>query len=329
MCTISVIIPVYNVEKYLKECLESVLIQTFKDFEIILINDGSTDSSGDIIDYYSKKYSSIKAITTENQGLSCARNIGIEASSGEYLFFLDSDDKIFKNAFEIFISEINSKKLDALFFSSDVFMDEDLCTTKSHLYSRPKNICDKIISGIDFFNYSMELKKYIVSSCMFICSREAVGQLRFYPNIYHEDNLFTTQLLISGRLNRVYCIDDSLYHRRVRANSITTQIKSKKHIEGLIVVVKELNKLISKITDKKTKVILSYFISDTLHQVLFLSTKVYPFWVPISLRKYVLSFSLNITHGKKQLAIRSIAPHSYEMLLTLRALIKNNYFRCV
>ena len=92
MPKVSVIIPVYNVEQYLNRCIDSVLNQTYKDFEIILVDDGSTDKSGEICDVYAEKDSRITVIHKENGGLSDARNFGIDAARGDFLTFLDSDD---------------------------------------------------------------------------------------------------------------------------------------------------------------------------------------------------------------------------------------------
>ena len=91
---ISIIIPVYNVEKYLRECLDSILAQSYKDFEIILADDGSTDSSGNICDEYSMKYENIKVLHKNNNGLSSARNAGLDIAQGEYILFIDSDDVV-------------------------------------------------------------------------------------------------------------------------------------------------------------------------------------------------------------------------------------------
>ena len=101
----SVIVPVYNVEKYLKECLDSILSQTFKDFELILVNDGSKDSSPAICDEYAEKDSRVKVIHKENGGQSTARNMGIEKATGEFAVFLDSDDLLSPNTFEILIEK--------------------------------------------------------------------------------------------------------------------------------------------------------------------------------------------------------------------------------
>ena len=108
---ISIIIPVYNVSKYLRVCLDSVINQTYKDLEIICINDGSLDNSLDILKEYSNKDNRIIIIDKKNSGVSAARNDGIERSSGEYLFFIDSDDYIDNDFIEVFYN--NAKKNDS------------------------------------------------------------------------------------------------------------------------------------------------------------------------------------------------------------------------
>ena len=116
MTKISIIVPVYNVEKYLKECLDSLINQTLEDIEIICINDGSTDNSLAILEEYQKKDSRIKVFSQRNQGVSAARNLGIEKATGEYLTFLDSDDRLELNTCEILYKETIAKNSDFLFF---------------------------------------------------------------------------------------------------------------------------------------------------------------------------------------------------------------------
>ena len=115
---ISVIIPVYNTEKFLVKCLDSVINQTFKDLEIICINDGSPDNSLQILEEYKKKDERIKIIDQNNQGVSVARNNGIENANGEYIFFLDSDDYIDKNFFEIFYKNAKTNNSDLVILNS-------------------------------------------------------------------------------------------------------------------------------------------------------------------------------------------------------------------
>ncbi|HFD6724085.1 TPA: glycosyltransferase family 2 protein, partial [Enterococcus faecium] len=97
---VSVIVPIYNVEKYLRKCVDSLLSQTLKEIEIVLVDDGSPDASGEIADEYQKKYSNVKTIHRENGGLGPARNTGIENATGEYVAFLDSDDWVESDMYE-------------------------------------------------------------------------------------------------------------------------------------------------------------------------------------------------------------------------------------
>ena len=100
MVKISVVIPVYNVEKYLEQCLDSVIAQSFEDIEVICVNDGSTDSSLEILKRYADNDSRIKIISQKNKGAGAARNVGIENAAGEYVYFMDSDDYLNADAFE-------------------------------------------------------------------------------------------------------------------------------------------------------------------------------------------------------------------------------------
>ncbi|PGS52657.1 glycosyltransferase [Bacillus sp. AFS041924] len=116
MALISVIIPVYNVEKYLSTCLDSVLAQTMIDFEVLLINDGSTDGSKNICDHYSNKDKRIKVYHKKNSGPSCARNFGIQEASGEYIMFIDADDYIEQDTFKIVNLEVERFGADIVVF---------------------------------------------------------------------------------------------------------------------------------------------------------------------------------------------------------------------
>ena len=121
---ISVIIPAYNSEKYLERCLDSVLNQTYKDLQIIVVDDGSTDNSGQILDDYAMKDSRVEVIHIENGGVSNARNTGIERAKGEYIAFVDSDDAIKENMYEELLQVIENTNVDIV--SSDLLMDDKL-----------------------------------------------------------------------------------------------------------------------------------------------------------------------------------------------------------
>ena len=112
----SVVVPVYNVEKYLRECVDSILAQSFEDFELILVDDGSKDSSGAICDEYAQQDARVKVIHKENGGQSTARNLGIEAAKGEFAIFLDSDDMICDNNFFADIHGVAEGNTDVIVF---------------------------------------------------------------------------------------------------------------------------------------------------------------------------------------------------------------------
>jgi len=126
----SIIIPIYKVEKYLNEAIDSVLMQTFKDYELILVDDGSPDKCGEICDEYSQRYSFIRTFHKQNGGLSDARNYGLQYANGEYIIFLDSDDKYATEDFLKNVSkEIENHKPDMVIWGRKTFLDS---TNKVH-----------------------------------------------------------------------------------------------------------------------------------------------------------------------------------------------------
>lgn len=145
---ISVIVPVYNVEKYLSRCIDSIINQTYLDIEVLLIDDGSTDSSGKICDEYAKKDNRIRVFHLENGGVSLARNYGIDKSNGDFICFVDSDDWLEKNALEEMLSFIKEQGVELGIFSfrsefgkthKDYFIDELSCTPKE-LFQNANNL---------------------------------------------------------------------------------------------------------------------------------------------------------------------------------------------
>ena len=147
---ISVIIPVYNVEKYLKTCIDSVLTQDFKDYEIILVNDGSTDNSPIICDEYAEKYDCVSVIHQKNKGLGGARNTGIDAARGEYLLFLDSDDFILPEAFSYLTNIMAGNNPDIVCFGRKNVLENG--ETDSFCYVWDSG--EKVLSAKDYFmNY--------------------------------------------------------------------------------------------------------------------------------------------------------------------------------
>lgn len=235
---ISVIIPAFNAENYIEECIQSVIENKQDNLEVIIINDGSIDRTAEIISSFKENF--IKVIHTENQGQSAARNIGISISTGDYIIFLDSDDKLHKNALLRLTEEIITQKADVIFFESQVFFDDDLLSGKFNPnYDRNPTLENKKFSGVDFFKHSIQINNYIVSPCLFIASKEAISGTTFKEGIIHEDNLFTTSILLGKNIS-VMCIKEKLHLRRVRHGSVMTQLKNQKHLDGYHACINEL-----------------------------------------------------------------------------------------
>lgn len=223
---LSIIVPVYNVEKYLSKCIDSIVNQNFEFFEILLINDGSTDSSDKICDKYAILDDRIKVIHQENLGLSEARNTGIYYAKGMYLWFVDGDDWIAENAVNTLYEVSKTSDYDLISFSFTEYYDDQ------GTFSNPKNVQEiNAKSGIDFINQS---KFFFTSACVTIYRNEFLKRHKFSfkKNQIHEDDYFN--LLCFGKVKNIVKIPVSLYFYRRRFNSLTTDI-SIKAIEKRIV----------------------------------------------------------------------------------------------
>ena len=213
----SVIIPVYNVEAYLSECLDSVLNQTFEDWEAICVNDGSTDSSYAILEEFASKDSRLKIVNQPNGGLSAARNTGLKAAVGEYVLFLDSDDWLEGGALERVSESLTDE--DMLCFSGRRFFEKESRYHEADQL-RPRSYA----TGMDYYNENALSVRDFAFVCVVLRAykREFLlsHDLWFKEGIFHEDNLFTP--LACYFAEKVKVINDCLYDYRVRANSITT-----------------------------------------------------------------------------------------------------------
>lgn len=210
---ISVIIPVYNVEKYLKRCINSVLEQTYKDYEILLINDGSTDTSGLICDDYASKHTNIHIIHKTNKGLSDTRNVGISNAKGEYIYFLDSDDYIIPNCLEILYTNLKDNNADLscgnfAFFDDNHPVDNNTSENNKILINTGEKACIKLLYG----------KNYYTSSCNILIKKEIAQKNLFPVGKYHEDEMTTFRYFLNSSF--VVKTNINTYHYYQRAGSI-------------------------------------------------------------------------------------------------------------
>ena len=276
---VSVIIPVYNTEKYLEEAINSIINQTLQEIEIIVVNDASTDNSGKILEEFAQKDSRIKVLTHEkNKGLSEARNTGIKEICGEYLYFFDSDDILELDCLELCYNKSSTENLDFLFFDAFTFYDEkDKPKQKLLNYQRTTDLVSKIYSGIEILEILLKKKAYKDPVWLSFIKTSYLNflNLSFIPVIYHEDVLFSLQLYIEAQ--RVGFISRSFFHRRMRGNSIMGKL-SVKNIDDMLFIVREMIKRKKNTNSIKTKKLLNIKIKKTL---MYLSKKILAFDIKI------------------------------------------------
>ena len=224
---VSIVVPVYNVERYLGACLDSLLRQTFGDFELICIDDGSTDGSPAILAEYAARDGRMKVVTQANAGLSAARNAGMDAAVGDYIYFIDSDDCIVDNAIERCVDICERDNLDQLVFGCSVKAESDVVDEKELLkkeafYRLPESLCGEAMPGPSFLRKSIQGGGYFPSVPLRFMRREVLVKtgLRFPAGLLHEDEYFTPLLLLQSR--RAEAIADRFYVRRMRDGSIMT-----------------------------------------------------------------------------------------------------------
>lgn len=238
---VSIIIPVYNVEEYLDECILSAINQTLDDIEIIAIDDKSTDSSLDILNEYKEKYDFVKVISNErNMGVSITRNIGIHHAKGEYIYFLDSDDYIDLEAMEVCYKKAKENNLDIITFDAEMFRDKEYTGTNfNESYERDKIIKSECISGEDFFSKYYPLGAYRSTLWLNLYKKEFLvkNSLFFYDGIIHEDDLHSFKAFLLAE--KVLYIPKKFIKRRMRNNSIMTSSTYKRRIECMEVVLRE------------------------------------------------------------------------------------------
>lgn len=237
MIELSFIVPVYNVENYLPRCIESILKQNICDFELILIDDGSTDKSGVICDWYAQNQKNIKVIHKKNEGLSEARNCGLSSASGVYILFVDSDDYIDDVSGMLTICSDN--KLDLLTGNAvKVGMDHKESLMK-------KNILNglKVETGKEILKRELKAQSMEMTACISLYSRTFLldNGLYFKKGLLHEDEQWTPRVFLSAE--RAAVSDTVFYHYILRANSITE--KKDKAVNAVHVkrIVEELERI--------------------------------------------------------------------------------------
>jgi len=265
---ISIIVPVYNVEKYIFKCLESILNQQekIKNYEVIIVDDGSPDNSINIINTFIDKFENIQLIRQKNQGLSIARNTGLNAAIGKYIWFVDSDDTIKNNALYLIYNIIKTNNVDVI---ATRLNRVDEITGKEEMELYP---------GI---TYVIEGKEYLFkgfnsgASQRFIMNRDFLlkNNLHFMPNVYHEDAEFGPKMLYTA--NSLYILEKPVYNYLLRSSgSIMKNIKIK-NLEDLILIFHSLENFKENYVTEEDKTFFEYIAYRNLQAVLSFSRNIW------------------------------------------------------
>lgn len=240
--TLSIIIPCYNVEKYIEECLESVCNDRDADIEVICVNDGSTDGTLDILEQWKQKDARVIVINQENKGVSVARNQGLHIAKGKFIYFLDSDDKVKDVAIlEKCCEKMQEDQLDILIGAGKSFFETEEFYKKYSYYEKSYRIeheYPRIMKGTELMAELQRNGEWAVQQSTRIYRRKFLqdnnvyyteGQLRQL----HEDNYVTFMCMYLT--DRTTAVKDVLFERRIRENSIMTQKVTHKNVEGYLV----------------------------------------------------------------------------------------------
>lgn len=254
---LSIIVPVYNVEPYLRRCIDSILSQTFVDFELILVDDGSPDECPAICDEYAKKDSRVKVVHKKNGGISDARNVGLDNAVGRYIGFVDSDDWIDKDMYETLMSMAVKHQADIVSIGirnydyQEKLIDMWPELTEDNVYSRT-NFIDNLYPNI---------RRILTPSlCNKIFKSNTIKHLRFFPGIIHEDELVQIRYLDASDTIAVSC-KHCYNYRSQRAGSHLNAKYSKKNYGLLDVVEEQLKYYTARKNNDQIQYIIAKYIS--------------------------------------------------------------------
>ena len=246
---ISVILPCYKVEKYIDKCMDTIVNQTYKNLEIILVDDGSPDNCGKICDEWAKKDARVKVVHKENGGLSSARNAGMEVASGDFITFVDPDDCVDKTMYEKMIKRIEEENSDICFVGF-VHVYENGKPNKVYIEDNLKSF-EKCVNFKYFHTFNFQHKNNVThtdnvmgSVWRALIKKEFVLGLKFIENVVSEDLFFMVEVL--KKVKKISVVDENLYFYLQREGSLIRVLDEKKinkyyhQMEVMLVVFKDL-----------------------------------------------------------------------------------------
>ncbi len=251
---VSVIIPCFNMEKYVSETLQSVLQQNFSKMEIICLNDGSTDHTEEILHGYQKRYPCIKVISSPHRGVSYQRNLGISIAEGQFVHYLDADDLLHPDFYQLMVQYMNEKNLELLYCEGEAFYETDDLIKRfpyfTELYHR-KNVYNGVYSGEELYVKFRKNRDWIVQPCMQLIRKSYLKKTQIlFPDIpMLEDNTYVIKTMLKAK--RIGCLPDRLYYRRVREQSLMTSTVTIDRVYSLLIVSEDITKLADVYREKK------------------------------------------------------------------------------
>ena len=269
---VSIVIPIYNVEIYLKKCINSILNQNFNDFEIILVNDGSTDSSLDICNEYLKKDTRINLVNKTNGGLSSARNAGLNVAKGKYISFIDPDDCINENYFNILINKAEMNDCDVIV--------SGYRTVPNNVDIIPSYKLNEVLKGTDFIlssdNVHSKNELCFVWRYLYKLKLIKENKIKFNEKIFiGEDVTFNLEVLVNA--NKVMAISDILYYYTINNPTSLMRNKFKPNLESSLIKQYEKRYYLSKkynlINNKKYKIDMANYYVNSIYRMIVTNLK--------------------------------------------------------
>lgn len=263
---VSVIIPVYNTEAYVEEAVRSIMNQTLRDIEIIIINDGSTDNSLSVIKKLALEDDRINYYSQINQGQSVARNAGIKEAKGKYLYFMDSDDILEEKAFELCYNKCIAEDLDFIFFDAVNFGEINKLVLE---YNRKDYLDTKVYTGIEVLNLLLDIQGYRVPPWLYFINVSFLRKenITFDSDLKKfEDQIFSAKIHLLAR--RVAYLPLSLFRRRLRQNSLMTHTFTLDDVKTYFIVSDKLLDL-GKNQHKRVQYVIDRIVDDMLNAVIY------------------------------------------------------------
>lgn len=239
---VSIVMPVYNTAEYLNSAVDSILNQTLAEIEFIIVNDGSTDQSPIILEKYTKLDKRVILINKENEGSSIARSIGLSKASGEFIYFMDSDDMLDKEALEQCYLYATENKLELIVFDAISFDDSSGLKNDDFSYNKQGLFPTSIMTGLEMIHKLLTKELFRVPPWIHFIKKELIkdNNLDFYPGIINEDELFFSKVYFYA--NRCAYFPKLFFQRRIRPNSTMTAKFSFKRVSSYYIIIEELQK---------------------------------------------------------------------------------------